>query len=286
MKRIVGDLLRCAIEDGPDAICLPSDGSSDRHGDVIMRTTVARRVYDKWPETAALLEASLKERGLVVSKFGDIWTDGKKLFPTPTKNGFPMFALVSVPTKRKTCVRYSDLISKFRLSIDPLSNPGPYAGWMAKSPIDLISSSMDDLVALADKHGWKSVYLPKLACERGNREWEELVEVYEEKLDDRFSMFDLWWDISNETRVGRSQGVIKAGSLLRVVLPPNLSEEYDAEVLACYGSDMHPFVAVDLNSMRGNESLYVSVCGVTRLLSIGPGFKRNRDYVVAVRGES
>lgn len=59
--------------------------------------------------------------------------------------------------------------------------------WDAKAEVVLIKRSLDELIALADARGWKTVILPRPGCGNGRLSWEWVVKpLVESRLDDRF----------------------------------------------------------------------------------------------------
>jgi len=286
MREIAGSLFRCADVDAVDAVCIPTNGVVSGDGEAFMRYGTANLVSSRWPQTARRLGTQVKSSRHSVGVFSIVWTDGDRitLDAPPDDKGFVLYYLVSFPIQHKTCPRYSELLDKFRKRIDPTSSPGPYPGWMAKADTDFMRASVKELVALADKHRWTEVYLPKIGCGAG-LEWEDARPIFAERLDDRFTVVDLHWDKWVRERVGVETGVVRAGDKLRVVLSPRIDVEVAVEVLACYDKNMYPTNAVNLGKLKLNETLYVAIGGKTQILNIGPGFSRNKDYVVSL-GES
>jgi len=60
--------------------------------------------------------------------------------------------------------------------------------WKVDSELPLIRCSCQELVGLADIHGWCSVVLPRPGCGNGGLRWEDIRPVLEQYLDDRFSV--------------------------------------------------------------------------------------------------
>ncbi|KAG4086783.1 hypothetical protein H8356DRAFT_1086906 [Neocallimastix lanati (nom. inval.)] len=60
--------------------------------------------------------------------------------------------------------------------------------WRGKSSKKLIEQSAVELVELADKIGLTEVYLPKPGCQNGHLNWEDVLQIIEKQLDDRFTV--------------------------------------------------------------------------------------------------
>jgi hypothetical protein len=62
----------------------------------------------------------------------------------------------------------------------------PVPGWACKARLDIIRKSAHELVAMADKFGWKRVVLPRPGCGAGELSWDDVRPLLEAILDDRF----------------------------------------------------------------------------------------------------
>lgn len=60
--------------------------------------------------------------------------------------------------------------------------------WKQDSDIELIKTSCEQLMAMADKFGWDAVYLPAPGVGMGKLNWPEVQLVIEQILDDRFTV--------------------------------------------------------------------------------------------------
>ncbi len=58
--------------------------------------------------------------------------------------------------------------------------------WKDPSPMWLIERSAHELAALADKHKWRKIVLPRLGTGLGGLKWEDVKAVISPILDDRF----------------------------------------------------------------------------------------------------
>lgn len=77
----------------------------------------------------------------------------------PEHQGTSLWTLVTIPTKHH---------------------------WRDPSDPMLIAQSIDELVEMADGYAWSEVVLPRPGCGNGQLEWENVKELIEPMLDDRF----------------------------------------------------------------------------------------------------
>jgi len=59
--------------------------------------------------------------------------------------------------------------------------------WSDAADLELIKRSVGEIEQLADKFGWKRIYLPAPGCGNGRRAWQD-VKPLVESLDDRFTI--------------------------------------------------------------------------------------------------
>ena len=71
------------------------------------------------------------------------------------------------------------------LALDLVSFPVK-EDWRAPAKLDLIRRSAEELVALADTHGWEKVILPRPGCGAGQLTWSDVQPIIAPVLDDRF----------------------------------------------------------------------------------------------------
>jgi len=86
----------------------------------------------------------------------------------------------------------------YYLGKNVVSFPTKY-GWWEDSDISLIERSTQELVALVDKSGWKSVIIPRPGCNNGRLKWSKVKPVLKKYLDNRFTV------ISFGSKVGTSR---------------------------------------------------------------------------------
>jgi len=58
--------------------------------------------------------------------------------------------------------------------------------WWEEADLELIEQSCEELVDLADTHGWDRVTLPRPGCGNGKLDWDVVKLIVSEYLDDRF----------------------------------------------------------------------------------------------------
>jgi len=65
--------------------------------------------------------------------------------------------------------------------------PGQWApGWALKADINVISTSIDQLVRLTNKRRWEKIVLVRPGCGAGELSWNVVKPILESGLDDRF----------------------------------------------------------------------------------------------------
>lgn len=184
MREIFGNLFD-HNQNGPEVICVTTNGFVDRAGANVMGKGTAGEAKRRWPGIEKILGRLIQEKGnhvhLLTEKQGDILVlrDSGRHMP---------YHVVSFPTKPEVVHEASDLITHYRKAneghVEDLNLPG----WMAKSSLELISQSAWELRDLAERMGWSSVVVPRPGCSAGERSWEGEVKplLLEPFNDDRF----------------------------------------------------------------------------------------------------
>lgn len=133
-----------------DAIVITTNGAVRKDGAAVMGRGVALQATRRWSEIAWVLGGSLSLHGNHVALLGQ---------PTSGSTGY---WVVSFPVKHH---------------------------WRQAADLELISRSVQELIALADKHGWRTVALPRPGCGNGGLDWEIVRPLLEHErvgLDARF----------------------------------------------------------------------------------------------------
>lgn len=139
------------LDHGPaDAICITTNGVLRKDGRAVMGRGVAL-------DAAKRFEFIANDLGVYLRKYGNrVFNMGKR---RDNMNG-RYVNVITFPTKHD---------------------------WHDKSDIELIKISAMQLVALADKFKFRTIYLPRPGCANGGLNWEQLVKpIIEPILDDRF----------------------------------------------------------------------------------------------------
>lgn len=135
-----------------DARVITTNGTRKVNGRGVMGRGVAWQAAQRYPAMAIRLGEHLKRSGNHVGI----------LFEPP--RGPEEWALVVFPVKHQ---------------------------WSDDADLGLIERSAGELVALADRKGWKQVALPRPGCGNGRRSWEEVRFRIAPILDERFTVVNL-----------------------------------------------------------------------------------------------
>lgn len=131
-----------------DAVCFTSNGVIKKDGRLVMGAGVAKQFRDTFSDLDQQAGTAVKQYGHICQIVRDTIYLGN------------LFSIVSFPTKYN---------------------------WRDKSDIKLIESSMFELIDMANKYGWKTVYLPAPGVNNGELSWDNEVKPLLEKwLDPRF----------------------------------------------------------------------------------------------------
>lgn len=134
-----------------DAICFTSNGVLKKNGELVMGAGIAKSFKKMWPPVA-------KRAGHCVRMGGNRVHMLKEVFIKEDV----YISLVSFPTKHH---------------------------WRDDSDVDLIKTSAEQLVKLANAYRWKKISLTKPGCGNGGLKWDDVRKVIEPILDDRFTIF-------------------------------------------------------------------------------------------------
>ncbi len=216
MREITGDLFEPMKPFCPasSAICVTTNGYVTDRARAVMGRGCAGQAKDRWPGLDQLLGCLLMEVGedhvRVLTEenpvlFNDIVSPNG---PDPTlmtgpwvgQNHILPYHLVSFPTKPTICGE-EDVLPRYsgrRLPAthwqlvpeqtypEHIKNPPMYAGWMARSSLDLIFKSARELDRIATDRKWEAVVLPRPGCGAGELNWAKVGPILSAILDDRF----------------------------------------------------------------------------------------------------
>lgn len=200
MKEITGDLFE---QTQADAICITTNGFVTARCVAVMGAGCAGQAKQRWPGIEYLLSALIMERGnhvhVLTNEILETYDGCVNPFgPAPclltspwtgTDHELP-YRLVSFPTKPQVVhigagpeSSLDQIIPKYRES-----KRVTYPGWMARSDLELIIRSAQELVGISTLRGWQQVILPQPGCGFGGLRWEAVRPILSEILDDRFSV--------------------------------------------------------------------------------------------------
>jgi len=180
-----------------NAIALPTNGYVTSSLTLVMGAGIARRAADIWPNLPDLLGLRVYQQGnavhcITINKpdynSHNIYLGGQNVpyhiisFPTkPTK--------VNIKTKEDL----TNVLLVYKQEAEALlANTNKdmkwLPGWKAKSDLNLIKHSCEELVELTDQMKWKKVCLPRVGCGNGGLEWTKVAELLRKHLDHRFTV--------------------------------------------------------------------------------------------------
>lgn len=127
-------------EQEADALVITTNGFVKKNGRAVMGRGVALQAAQRWPDLPSELGALIRERGnhvMDLKRVGLVRTNEETL-------GGWITTLVSFPVKQN---------------------------WWEVARPDLIVRSAKELVAMADRFGWKNVAMPRPGCGNGQLLW-------------------------------------------------------------------------------------------------------------------
>jgi len=163
MQEIVGDLFSHNA-DGPDAICITTNGCVSSQGALTMGRGCAGEAKARWPGIQMTAGEMVKNQGnnvFLLTVVDREVNDGA--IQLPKRMGWPAlvvpYHILTFPTKHH---------------------------WKDPSDIKLIDKSCQQVRRLADEMTLRSVVIPRPGCGLGQLTWDEVRPVCEKYLDDRF----------------------------------------------------------------------------------------------------
>lgn len=161
MKEIKGNIFDIGSNGGVDCICITTNGIVGATGLATMGAGTAGEAARRWPNIRACLGRLLNKHGNRVFMMGATLKDGSFVDPRIDKFDSKDVAcfVASFPTKND---------------------------WRNPSRIDLIKTSTEQMVELADAYKIKSVAMSRPGCSNGGLKWVDVKQIIEPMLDDRF----------------------------------------------------------------------------------------------------
>lgn len=148
MRIFKTNILSNNILKSANAICFTSNGIVKRDGRLVMGAGVAKQFRDAFVDLDQEAGTAVKANGNICQIIKSIFYLGNSL------------NIIAFPTKWH---------------------------WKEKSDIKLIESSLSQLIDMANRFGWKSVYLPCPGVNNGKLNFKIDIEpILRKKLDDRF----------------------------------------------------------------------------------------------------
>lgn len=164
MIETTGDIFDYVIDEDTDAICIFTNGITNKYGQAIAGAGQAGAAANRWWNFRYNLGGHLQDNGNVVGLIGKVefFKDGHGDIKESTMLGAKgKVNIVSFPTK------------------EHFNKP---------SIPELIIKSARDLVTLADMHNFKKVIMGRPGCGKhtGTLNWDQVKPLIEKILDDRF----------------------------------------------------------------------------------------------------
>ncbi len=190
MQEITGDLF---ASEKADAIVILTNGFVNKAGAVTMGRGCAAEAKYRWPGIQKAIGALIQEKGNDCHLLTEV-SEEKILLKVPATWGIyheAPYHLIAFPTKPEEC-RFAELLPKYaRQHVAEVTETERYPGWMARSDLELIRCSAQQLVTLTHQHQWKSVVLPRPGCGLGQLSWQDEVRpLLSTILDERFYAID------------------------------------------------------------------------------------------------
>lgn len=210
MKETVGDLFKIEAQ----AICIPTNGATDKTGNCVMGTGLAREVANRWPVFPKKLGNALLREGNVVhiltckenSIFHGAMGYGgwlgfssvqSKSAPWVNFGKIPEYHILSFPTRPAKIYPDTDgwgiVLPAYRGQQITWNKKKQkhLPGWMGYPNLNIIKHSAEELVEITNEWGWQNVALPTVGCSREAHkglDWLEVKKILEDILDDRFTI--------------------------------------------------------------------------------------------------
>ena len=159
MRETTGDLF-AHNSNGPEAICITTNGYVNAQGANTMGKGCAGEAKQRWPGIQVVVGSSIRREGNICQALTQE-VAGHLVLPVRGP-----WEVIEVP---------------YHVLMFPTKNH-----WREPSDLKLIEGSARQLVDLAEQHGWRSVVLPRPGCGAGQLSWDDVRPLLSDILDDRF----------------------------------------------------------------------------------------------------
>ncbi len=167
MKEVKGNMWDMSC----DAVCISTNGFIKKSGECVMGRGCAKEAAEYFPEIPKLLGDRIRKYGNIVQ---------------PIRH-FEGVAILAYPVKPEVNSYMIDIRQVVGHMRHVYKNEGCVVpGWACVAELEIIAESAKQLVALANKHGWKKVLIPRVGCGAGELSWTNVKKVIDKILDDRF----------------------------------------------------------------------------------------------------
>ena len=166
MHDIQGDLFDIEC----DAVCITTNGFVKKDGSSVMGKGCAKQAADFFPELPKLL-------GNFNSQFGN------NVHRLIDHEGV---AILSFPVKPVSQLCKLNKINVVKHMRNTFKEGDTVPGWACIAEPEVILKSLNQLVDMANRNGWKKVLIPRVGCGAGELEWQHVKPVLDRILDGRF----------------------------------------------------------------------------------------------------
>ena len=168
MKEARGNMLTIDC----DAIVITTNGYVKPNGECVMGKGIAKQVAELFPELPKLLGTRIAKMGNKVHWFSFEGVN-EVLVSFPVKSSYEAFDGTNAVEHMRGKFKQGDVVP----------------GWACKARIELIENSAHQLVHMANQFGWKNIICPRFGCGAGELDWNQVKQIVEPILDDRFTVY-------------------------------------------------------------------------------------------------
>lgn len=143
MKEVYGNMFSKAYLNFADAFCITTNGMIKKDGRCVMGAGIAKTAKELYPGIDLELGTKIKKYGNIVQVIKTLVVNDK------------IKPIIAFPTKHN---------------------------WWERSDLKLITESLHQLTALAQRNKYEKVILPRPGCSNGNRNWLSEVKPIVEKV--------------------------------------------------------------------------------------------------------